>query len=136
MFSKKLQLVLFYFLTTLTIVILYNFDPAQSSGIYPPSLTREWGGFYCAGCGTFRGLHQLLNGNISAALRFNPLLVILLPYFCYWFTPYFIKYFYHLDTYKISYKKTQLICAIVVCLLYGILRNTSYSALSWLVPPT
>lgn len=136
MFSKKLQLVLFYFLSTLTIIILYNFNPAQSNGIYPPSLTREWGGFYCAGCGMLRGLHQLLHGNIRTALRFNPLLIISLPYFFYWFIPYFIKYFYHIDTYKICYKNIQLTSTIVVYLLYGIIRNNSYPALSWLVPPT
>ena len=136
MFSKKLQLVLFYFLTTLTIVILYNFDPAQSSGIYPPSLTRELGGFYCAGCGMLRGLHQLLHGNIRTALRFNPLIIISLPYICYWFIPYFTKYFYQLDTFKIYYKKIHLASVIIIFLLYGMLRNTSYPALSWLVPPT
>lgn len=136
MSSKKLQLALFYFLTTLTIIILYNFNPAQSSGIYPPSLTREWGGFYCAGCGMLRGLHQLLHGNIGKALRFNPLLIICLPYFCYWFLPYFLKYFYNLDTYRIWHRKIQLISMIVICLVYGILRNTSDPAFFLLVPPT
>jgi len=136
MFSKKLQLILFYFLTTLTIIVLYSFNPANSSGIYPPSLTRELGGFYCAGCGMLRSLHQLLNGNIKTALRLNPLLIISLPYFCYWFIPYFLKYFYNLDTYRIRHQSIQLTSAIVIYLIYGVLRNTSYSVLSWLVPPT
>ena len=135
MFSKRLQLVLFYSLATFFIIILYNFNPAQSSGIYPPSLTREWGGFYCAGCGMLRGIHQLLHGNIRTALRFNPLLIISLPYFCYWFIPHFLKYFYNLDTYRIRHKSIQLTSMVVICLLYGILRNTSFSALFWLVPP-
>jgi hypothetical protein len=136
MFSKKVQLIFLYFLTTLGITIIYNFNPAESSNIYPPSLTREWGGFYCAGCGMLRGLHHLLHGNLQAALRFNPLLIIGLPYFFYWITPYFLKYFYNLEAYTIQSKNIQLVAMTIVCLLYGILRNTSYPFLFWLVPPT
>ena len=46
-------------------------------------------GLNCPGCGTARGLHQLLHGNFVAAFEFNPLLVILLPiagYFLFTYT--------------------------------------------------
>lgn len=135
MFQKKNQLILTYFLVSLAIVILYNFNPAEPSNIYPPSLTREWGNFYCAGCGTFRGLHQLLNGNWQAAFRFNPLLFVSLPYFFYWVIPYFLKYFYNWQPYKIECKNMQIIITVLVIVVYSILRNTTASSLAWLVPP-
>ena len=37
-------------------------------------------GWYCPGCGTLRGLHFLLHGQLATAFRFNPLAILLLPY--------------------------------------------------------
>lgn len=37
-------------------------------------------GYLCPGCGTTRALHEILNGNIWAAFRLNPLMMFLLPY--------------------------------------------------------
>lgn len=136
MSHKKKQLVALYFLTALVIAILYNLNPAENNNIYPPSLSREWGGFYCPGCGTLRALHQLLHGNWRAALRFNPLLVICLPYFFYWIIPYFFQYFYEIKLYSINHKNKQILGIITVCLAYGLLRNISDPNFSWLVPPS
>lgn len=135
MLTKKNQLILFCFLASLGIVTFYYLDPANSNNIYPPSLAREWGGFYCAGCGMLRAIHQLLHGNWQAALRYNPLLIICLPYFFYWITPYFCKYFYQINLYTVRQKNKQLLVTIAICLIYGILRNVPSPALSWLVPP-
>lgn len=135
MLGKKNQLLLICFLVSLGLVIFYNFDPANSSNIYPPSLTREWGGFYCAGCGTLRAIHQLLHGNWQAALRLNPLLVIALPYCLYWVVPYFFRYFYQINLYSIQYKNKQVLATAIACIAYGIMRNMPHPALSWLVPP-
>lgn len=132
---KKAQLLSIYFLCSLGIIILYFFDPANFNNIYPPSLSREWGGFYCAGCGMLRALHHLLHGRWQSALRFNPLLIICLPYFFYWLTPYFLKYFYQIDLYTVQHKSKQIFVTTTVCLVYGVLRNVSLPALLWLVPP-
>ena len=136
MWSKKYQLVTLCSLTVLGIIVLYNFDPANSNNFYPPSLSREWGGFYCPGCGMLRALHHLLNGNWQSALRFNPLLIISLPYFFYWITPYLLRYFYGVDLYTIYHKNKQITIGITVCLVYGVLRNIPVPIFSWLVPPS
>ena len=36
-------------------------------------------GLYCPGCGTLRGLHQLLHGNLIAAFGYNPFSMLMLP---------------------------------------------------------
>ena len=136
MSSKKIQLIFVYFFFSFAVIILYNFNPAESSNIYPPSLTRELGGFYCAGCGTLRASHQLLHGNLQAAMRFNPLLILSIPYLTYWIAPYFLKYFYNIQPYTIKHQNIQIIATIIVVIIYTLLRNTSYSFLLWLVPPT
>jgi hypothetical protein len=61
------------------VVCLFSYDPARS-GFYPPCPVYALTGFYCPGCGTARALHQLLHGNVLAALDLNPLLVIGLPF--------------------------------------------------------
>ncbi len=60
-------------------VTLYAFEPAES-GLFPSCPFRALTGLYCPGCGTLRGLHQLLNGNLLEALGFNPLMVLSLPF--------------------------------------------------------
>jgi hypothetical protein len=58
--------------------ILFWFDPSQSR-FYPRCLFQEATGLLCPGCGSLRAIHQLLHGNLAAALRFNALLVVSLP---------------------------------------------------------
>ena len=66
------------------LVLLAACDPATSA-IFPPCPFRALTGLRCPGCGTLRGLHQLLHGNLIAALRLNPLMVLSLPFLAYAF---------------------------------------------------
>ena len=64
------------------LAILFAVNPADSS-VFPPCPFRALTGLYCPGCGTLRGLHQLLHGNVLEALDFNLLMVLALPFLCY-----------------------------------------------------
>ena len=57
---------------------LYLFEPGKT-GVFPVCPFRALTGLNCPGCGTARGLHQLLHGNVLAAFEFNPLMILLLP---------------------------------------------------------
>lgn len=57
---------------------LYAVDPNQP-GHYPLCPTRALFGIDCPGCGLLRGTHDLLHGNVGAALDHNVLLVVLVP---------------------------------------------------------
>jgi hypothetical protein len=59
-------------------VLLYRIDPADG-GIYPACLFHQLTGLHCPGCGTLRAMHQLLHGQLAAALAMNPLAVCTLP---------------------------------------------------------
>lgn len=61
------------------VIVLFVLDPAESP-IFPPCPFHALTGLHCAGCGSLRGLHQLLGGNIVAALDLNPLMVLSLPF--------------------------------------------------------
>ena len=61
---------------------LYVVDPAGSS-LYPSCPFHALTGLHCPGCGTLRGIHQLLGGHPIAALDLNPLTVLSLPFLAY-----------------------------------------------------
>ncbi|MCZ7528266.1 MAG: DUF2752 domain-containing protein [Acidimicrobiia bacterium] len=65
-------------------LVLATVDPA-TSGRYPACPFYTVTGRWCPGCGTARGLHQLLNGRVDAALGYNPLLLVALPFLAYTF---------------------------------------------------
>jgi hypothetical protein len=67
------------------LVLLYFIDPAKPGGPFPPCLFHALTGLHCPGCGTTRALHQLLHGNIRAALGLNLLMVASLPFLAYAF---------------------------------------------------
>ena len=60
-------------------LVLFCFDPRQYH-FYPVCLFHQTTGLLCPGCGGLRALHQLLHGHLTVAFRFNPMLVLLLPF--------------------------------------------------------
>ncbi len=60
-------------------IVLYAYEPG-GSGLFPSCPFRAITGLHCPGCGTLRGLHQLLHGNLVGAFDFNPLMVLAIPF--------------------------------------------------------
>jgi hypothetical protein len=65
-------------------VYLFIFEPGKS-GVFPVCPFRTLTGFACPGCGSTRGLHALVHGDIVTAFKFNPLLILSLPFLAYAF---------------------------------------------------
>jgi len=63
-------------------VFVRHFNPSTQS-IFPPCPFNALTGFACPGCGMTRSFHQLLNGNITAALDYNVMVVFWTPLFLY-----------------------------------------------------
>ena len=62
--------------------LLWRSDPRTwSAGRCP---TAALTGLHCPGCGSTRGLHALLHGDVAAAWRFNPAMVLVLPLAAWW----------------------------------------------------
>ena len=123
-----------YFSIVLGCIILYHFDPATNSQIYPPSLSREIGGFYCAGCGTLRALHQLLHGHLLAALDLNPLMVLTAPYLIYSFISYTSPVILGQKIPQVYIKTSWIWLFLKVVLIYWVLRNIPFPPFNWLAP--
>ena len=60
------------------LALVYARNP-EEQGFYPPCLFYTLTGLHCPGCGTLRGLHQLLHGNLIAAFGYNPYSMLALP---------------------------------------------------------
>jgi hypothetical protein len=80
--KRRLTAVLIWSTLAAASIYLFIFEPGKS-GFFPVCPFRALTGFACPGCGSTRGLHRLLHGDVVAAFRFNPLFVMLLPFLLY-----------------------------------------------------
>ena len=60
------------------LALLYARNP-EEQGFFPPCPFFAVTGLHCPGCGTLRGMHQLLHGNLLAAFGYNPFSMLMLP---------------------------------------------------------
>ena len=115
------------------VAILYTFDP-RNPGTYPICPFLGLTGFHCPGCGTLRALHQLLHGNIIAALGYNPLTVLSLPFIAYSFADGAIRVF-RIATPPRIFIPHQFIWALFVAIVaFWLLRNVPIEPLTVLAP--
>ncbi len=61
------------------LAVLYSFAPTQYA-FYPRCMFHSLTGLECPACGSLRAVHHLLHGEVAAAFRLNPLLLVLLPF--------------------------------------------------------
>ncbi len=80
--SEKSIAIILIILGIAGLLFLYFVKPAEDS-VYPKCPTRYFTGLNCPGCGTLRAVHSLLHLELKAALKFNFLLVLLLPVLLY-----------------------------------------------------
>lgn len=68
--------------TFAALVYLRLFNPS-TQGFYPSCPFHTMTGLNCPGCGITRGLHQLTHGHVLTALRYNVLMLLLVPLLAY-----------------------------------------------------
>lgn len=66
------------------VVYVKQVNPTGSS-LFPACPLHTLTGLNCPGCGATRGMHQLLNGDVWAALDYNVLLIAFVPLMIYGF---------------------------------------------------
>ena len=108
---------------SVALAVLYVFDPA-TSGIYPGCPFRALTGWLCPGCGTLRGLHELLHGNLAAAFRFNPLMLLSLPFVAWSLLARSAELAAGRALPVVLLRAAWIRALLGVVLLYGVLRNT------------
>ena len=112
-------------------LVYYFLDPAM--GYLPECPFYHFTHLYCPGCGSQRGLHALLHGNISAALAYNPLMVLSLIYISVeagiWIVRQRLKTVRALSSYTHSP-----VIILVVVIVFWFLRNIPFAPFTFLAP--
>jgi hypothetical protein len=80
--SRRLTALLVWLTLAVGTIYLFIFEPGKS-GFFPVCPFRALTGFTCPGCGSTRGLHRLLHGDVVTAFELNPLMVVALPFLLY-----------------------------------------------------
>ena len=80
--NRRLTALLIWVTLAAGATYIYIFEPGKT-GFFPGCPFRALTGFSCPGCGSTRGLHCLLHGDLLTAFELNPLLVLSLPFLLY-----------------------------------------------------
>jgi len=80
--NRRLTALLIWSSIAIAAIYVFIFEPGKT-GIFPACPFRTVTGFACPGCGSTRGLHRLLHGDVIGAFEFNPLMVLSLPFLLY-----------------------------------------------------
>lgn len=116
-------------LATLWYIKVIKFD---GGSFLIPCVFHEFTGLYCTGCGITRAVHFILNGQLYAGFRMNPLAVASFPFLaaCLCFVLY--------RAYKrrpLPAMPTWLPWAIfAVIVVYTVARNLPWEPFNWLAP--
>ena len=132
--ERRLKVFFLFSIISCALIVLYTFDPSSSTGIYPPCPFKSLTGLYCPGCGALRGLHALLNGDIRAALDFNPLIVVSLPYLLYSFYRYCSPVVLGRRVQPLLIKPSWIWTFMTVVFAFWIIRNIPYFPFNALAP--
>lgn len=101
-------------------------------GVYVPCIFRKITHLYCPGCGITRMLAAILTGDFYQALRYNPLICILLPLAIVYLVDYLINQARGRKSLLVRTPNWVWISMIVVLVIYGIMRNLLW--FEYLVP--
>ena len=78
--KKLIYLIITTAALLLLLIIYYSVNPETALWV-PKCSIKTFTGYDCPACGTQRALHALLHGHFLAAVRYNPFMLISLPYF-------------------------------------------------------
>lgn len=92
-------------------------------GVYVHCIFRKITHLYCPGCGITRMLAAILTGDFYQALRYNPLICILLPLVIVYLVDYLINQARGQKSLLVRTPNWVWILMIVVLVIYGIMRN-------------
>jgi len=102
----------------------------------PPCWFYELTGLYCAGCGSGRAFLAILRADFYAAFRFQPLMIIFLPFLCYYCLKQYIAFVFGRDILPFPKIRSRFwgIFLLVLIISYWVLRNIPIFPFDLLAP--
>lgn len=108
-------------------LVYFVLDPTKVA-IFPPCLFHQLTGLDCPGCGAQRALHQLLHGQLIAAVRLNAMFVVSLPLFAWIGFRFLARSFRHQPVRLTSRWWSYYLAAWII---FGVLRNLPFPVCHW-----
>jgi len=115
-------------------LVLFLFNPSQY-GFYPRCVLYTTTGIYCPGCGALRAMHYLTHGQLLTALRYNPVLVLSLPFVAYMSGTRAWDWLAKRPVAPFVLKPKTLVILGVLLTIFTILRNIRVAPFTYLAPP-
>ena len=114
---------------------LFLYYHNTSSGLMLACPVRFFTGYYCPGCGAGRACYALLHGEWYQAFRYNPMLIILLPWLMLYYIACGIQWvIYGKERISLSIPQRIPVLILVLFLIYGIARNINVYPFLLLAP--
>jgi hypothetical protein len=116
---------LFFTGVTISLVVVYwRFNP-ENVVFFPKCPFQACTGLKCPGCGSQRAVHYLLHGDLLKAIKFNAILVFLIPYLAFGFLLGIVERLKEpwASIHKTLYGKVAAIISLIILILWWILRN-------------
>ena len=123
--NRRVTVALVWLTLAVGATYLYIFEPGKS-GFFPVCPFRALTGFVCPGCGSTRGLHRLLHGDLVAAFELNPLLMLSLPFLLYALLRYTNAAVRGQPLRKVQLSSKYVWMLLVVILSFWVFRNTPF----------
>lgn len=132
--SVRLSIVLL--LCSVFFITYYFFNPSGKYNMYFPKCPiKTFTGLYCTGCGSQRAIHQLFHFNFSEALKYNAIIVILLPLLILLIFNLLYNFIFQTKKrIKILYNNYFVAGLFIFLLLFTILRNLPFYPFNLLAP--
>ncbi len=128
----KLKYILGLCFVAVLIAVYYSYNP-EVYDFFPACPLHKYTGLDCPGCGSQRAIHALLHGDVQAALDYNLLLVISLPFLAVHFFLKLLSYLLQRNLHwKIWYKPVVPKIVFLVVIGFWIARNLPVSPFSYL----
>jgi hypothetical protein len=113
--------------------VIQHFNPV-TAGFFPKCPFFLITGHYCPGCGTTRGLHALLNGDLAGAAGYNLLMVMSLPILGWLFVSYALVAVRGRALPRVFVPAPLIWATLVVIVAFWILRNLPIYPFNLLAP--
>ena len=115
------------------VAALYLFSP-YDSGLYAACPFKTLTDLHCPGCGTLRGLYELIHGRLVTAFGLNPLMVLLLPFIAFSIIKYIAAGILGRTERRIFIPKAYIWLLLGVIILFWLLRNLPCYPFTLLAP--
>jgi Protein of unknown function (DUF2752) len=109
-------------LTVIGVASLAFLDPAETTFI-PMCPCRLLTGLYCPGCGSLRAIHAMTRLRIDRAFGYNPLLVLFVPLFIWFFAANLATACWGPDKIKFSLPPAFAKSLLLIIVAYFVIRN-------------